>query len=74
MNIAANLSIYSNTSLLDAMSIQPSVAKKFFDSKAFSDWSKRRESEIKTQVAIVDRVSGVIRAIGLMAKAIGKSK
>lgn len=72
MNLAYSLSIYSNTSIQEAMSTQPSVAKKFFESKAFSGWEKSREAEMKTQVAIIERITGVIRACIVVAKTISK--
>jgi len=43
---------------------------RFFESKPFSDWKKSRESENKIQVAIIDRLNGVIRSFGVFAKAI----
>jgi hypothetical protein len=47
-----------------------SVAREFFDGKAFADWRKNREQELKLQAAIVDRLNGVIRACGHVAKAV----
>jgi len=70
--MAANLSVTSHTSLPEALSMQPSMAKKFFDSKAFAGWEKSREAENKTQAAIVERTTGVIRAIVMLAKAIAR--
>jgi len=68
MNLASNISLYSHTSLLDALNLPVNVAKKFFDSKPFGDWKKGREAEAKTQSAIVSRLNSVIRAIGVLAK------
>lgn len=68
MSLASNISIYSHTSLLDALNLPASVAKDFFESKPFGDWKKGREAEAKTQSAIVGRLNSVIRAIGMLAK------
>ncbi len=66
--LQATLSLYSSTSLPEAMTISASDAKRFCDSRAFSDWRASREGESKLQVAIVDRLNGVIRSIGALAK------
>ena len=68
MSLASNISLYSHTSLLDALNLQVSVARDFFGSKPFADWKKGREAEAKTQSAIVGRLNSVIRAIGILAK------
>ena len=68
MSLASNISLYSHTSLLDALNLQVSVARDFFGSKPFADWKKGREAEAKTQSAIVGRLNSVIRAIGMLAK------
>jgi len=68
MNLASNISIYSHTSLLDALNLPVNVAQEFFDGKPFGDWKKGREAEAKTQSAIVGRLNSVIRAIGVLAK------
>lgn len=52
--------------------MQPSVIRKFFDGKAFGDWKKGREAELKTQAAIVNRLNDVIRACGVVAKTIAR--
>ena len=72
MNLASSLAIYSHTSLVDAMAIPASTARKFFEGKPFDDWKKVRESELKTQAAIVNRLNDVIRACGVVAKAIAR--
>ena len=67
-NLASSLSLYSNTSLKDALSMSSSDAVTFFESKSFSDWKKGKESEMKVHVAGVNRMNEVIRAIGILAK------
>lgn len=71
MNLASNISLYSHTSLLDALNLPVSLAKDFFDGRPFGDWKKGREAEAKTQSAIVGRLNSVIRAIGILAKISG---
>lgn len=72
MGLASSLTLHSSTSLGDAMQMQPSTVRKFFEGKAFEDWKKARESELKTQAAIVDRLNGVIRACVIVAKTVAK--
>ncbi|MCM1128952.1 MAG: hypothetical protein NC211_03610 [Alistipes senegalensis] len=72
MELASSLTLYSATSLADAMNMQPSIVRKFFDGKAFSDWKKGRESELKMQAAVVNRLNDVIRASVVVAKTVAK--
>ena len=74
MNLASSLALYSSTSLFDALQMQASTVRKFFDGKPFDDWKKGRESELKTQAAIVNRLNDVIRACGVVAKTIAKAR
>ena len=54
--------------------MQPSVARQFFEGKPFENWHKGRESELKMQAAIVNRLNDVIRACGIVAKTISRSR
>lgn len=74
MDLASSLSLYANTSLPDALGMQASVARQFFDGKPFDDWKKGRESDMKMQAAIVNRLNDVIRACGIVAKTVSKSR
>lgn len=65
-----NVSIYSSTSLIDAYNLTQSQAESFVDGKAFKDWVKVKESEQKLQAALGDRLNGVIRACGVIVKAV----
>ena len=47
-----------------------SDAGDFFDGKAYADWRKSREQELKLQAAIGDRLNGVIRACGSIVKTV----
>ena len=69
-DLAANLSLYSSTSLNEALELPVSMAALFFECKAFSDWKKSREYELKIQASMVGRLNMVISAIGIVAKTI----
>lgn len=56
------------------MAIPASTARKFFEGKPFEEWKRGRESELKTQAAIVNRLNDVIRACGIVAKTIARSR
>ena len=47
-----------------------SQAEQFIEGKAFSEWVKVKESEQKVQAALGDRLNGVIRACGVIVKAV----
>lgn len=68
--LAHNISIYSNASLIDAFNLTESQADQFLEGKAFKDWVKVKESEQKLQAALGDRINGVIRACGVIVKAV----
>ena len=68
--MAANLALYSSTGLWQAYEMQPSDAREFFESAAFSDWKKAKEAEMKLQVAGINRLNDVIRAIGSLGKSL----
>ena len=70
-DLAVSLSLYSSTSLNDALRLPVSMANAFFEAKAFSDWRKSRESEMKVSTAVIDRLNMVIRSIGVLAKVYG---
>jgi hypothetical protein len=68
LNLAASITLYSATSINDALELPVSIATKIFESKSFDGWKKSRESDAKTQAAIVNRLNEVIRGIGILAK------
>lgn len=74
MNLASSLSLYSHTSLADALNMPSSIISKFFDGKPFEEWRKGRDAELKNQVAIVERLNEVIRACGIIAKTVARSR
>jgi len=55
------------------MQAPSSVVTSFFEGKAFADWKKGRESELKLQAAIVNRLNDVIRASGIVAKTVART-
>ena len=70
LNMAFNLSLYTHTSIPDAMSMPVSLARDFFESKPFDDWRKSKEAEAKAQGEIITRLNGVIGSIGILAKSL----
>ncbi|MCY1426218.1 hypothetical protein D9M71_420340 [compost metagenome] len=44
----------------------------FFDGKAYADWRRGREQEFKVQAAIGERLNSVIRACGVIVKAVAE--
>lgn len=72
MDLAANLSLYAQTPLTEAMRVTPSVATRFFSSKPFSDWKRGEESKLKAQSAVVNRLNEVIKGLGIVSKVIAR--
>jgi hypothetical protein len=50
------------------MQMKLSDVTAFFGSKAFASWKKNKEQETKLQLAMLDRLNGVITAIGNLGK------
>lgn len=69
-DLAHNISIYSHTSLNEAFNLTQSQAEDFIEGKAFNEWIKVKESEQKLQAALGERLNGVIRACGVIVKAV----
>jgi len=68
------MTLYTSTPLNAALDLTPSLVRLFFESQPFDNWKKGRESEGKTQVAIVNRLNDVIRGQGVIAKTVAKSR
>lgn len=68
MSLVANLVLYAACPLPQALSSSASDALAFFGSKAFEDWKKSRQSEIKLQEAVISGQNEIIKAIGVLAK------
>lgn len=56
------------------MCLPASMVQQFFDSKSFDDWKTTRESELKIQSAVIDRLNSVIQACGIVAKTIARKR
>lgn len=74
MGLARSMALYTATPFTEAMNLPASVVRDFFESKQFADWKKGRESELRTQVAIVDRLNEVIRGSGIIARTIARAR
>jgi hypothetical protein len=68
INLAADISLYTSTSINEALELPVSVATRIFESKSFENWKKGREGEIKIQSAIINRLDGVIKSVGILIK------
>lgn len=65
---AHGVALYSHTSLPDAFNMAYSDISEFFEGKVYTDWRKSKESEMKLQAGIAERLNNVIRACGNIAK------
>lgn len=74
MSLASNLTLYSSTSMDAALRMRPSVVEDFFSSKPFDDWKKGEEAKSKLQAAIVGRLDGVTKGIGVVAKILSQKR
>lgn len=68
--LAHSVCLYGNSGLQDAFNVKVSDAADFFEGKAFADWVKGKEAEHKVQAAIGERLNSVIRACGVIVKAV----
>jgi hypothetical protein len=64
--------MYGSTPLPDALGLRMSIGRAFFDSQVYKQHTKNEEAERGIQLAIVDRLNGVIAAIGKLGKALGR--
>lgn len=61
--LVANLVLYANCSIPDALNTCLSDANTFLNSSAFTDWKKGQESVIKIHAGNADRLNNVVKAI-----------
>lgn len=66
--------LYSSTSLPDAFGMTYSDIGEFFDGKAYADWRKGKEGEMKLLAGIAERLNNVIKACGNIAKAVSYTR
>lgn len=57
-----------------AQLMRRSDVQTIFESKAFGDWKKAQEARQKIDLAVVERLDVVIRAIGNLGKALSRSR
>lgn len=69
---AHNAVLYANCPLTDAYNLPLSIVNDFFGGEAYKNWKKIRESETKLAVAVVERLNGVISAISVVVKTLGR--
>lgn len=74
MDLASSMTLYGSTPLPDALNLPQSVVSKFLSGKAFEDFRKGKEAELKMQAAIVGRLNEVIRGLGIVAKVSGGAR
>jgi hypothetical protein len=53
-----------------ALRMRRSDVQSIFESKAFSEWKKNREGSQKIDMAVIERLDVVIKAIGNLGKAL----
>jgi hypothetical protein len=70
LNTVTHLSLYTSTSINEALALPVSMATSIFESKAFDNWKQGKEAEAKTQSAIIGRLNEVIKGLGIVAKTI----
>jgi len=63
-----NIAHYSNTSLIDALLLPVSVASDFFKSTTFETMSKKEENDAKVNIAIIERLNGIISGLSSIAR------
>ena len=67
-SIAHELCLYCGQQWPSAMAMTLSDANDFFSGKSFDNWKKVREGEARIQLAVIERLDGVIRSLGAIAK------
>ena len=69
IELSSALCLYHGAgSLCEAMAITPSDASAYFASNAFEKHRSWTQAVSKVQVAVVDRLNGVIRGLGQLAR------
>jgi hypothetical protein len=69
-NEIATVSLYFNTSLLDAPRLTRSALSDIINTKTFKDWTAAREAKSNLDVALVERIDNVVRAVVNLGKAL----
>ncbi|MBI3229539.1 MAG: hypothetical protein HYZ45_04940 [Burkholderiales bacterium] len=66
----ASLFLHFHRSYEEAAHMRRSEVREIFESSTFRDWKKAREAEQKIDVAVINRLDVVIKALGQVGKAI----
>lgn len=66
----ASLFLHFGIDYEKAPRMRSSDVRSIFQSKAFSEWKKGRESSQKVDLAVVERLDVLIKAIGNLGKAL----
>jgi len=66
----ASLFLHFQRSYDEASRMRRSEVREIFDSSTFRDWKKGREAEQKIDLAVINRLDVVIKALGQVGKAI----
>lgn len=64
--------LYFGQDLVSSGKLTDTRVRKLFESKPFSNWKKGREHEAKNVKAQMDRLDGIIKAVGVVAQVIAK--
>ncbi|KDB50596.1 hypothetical protein X805_38040 [Sphaerotilus natans subsp. natans DSM 6575] len=67
------MAIVGGASYPQALALPMSSLSDFFDSRAYSDFLRRKEAEGKVTMAMIDRGDAIIRAVGGLARVMSKS-
>ena len=68
----ASLVLHFNANPADVLRVCPSDARALLDSKVLANWKEHQEARVKIDVAVIDRLNTVIRALGMVAKTIAR--
>jgi hypothetical protein len=72
--LAFGLTLHAHTPLPDALAVPMSDAARFFESKAWKDAMRAEEGKIKLQTAMLSGINEQIRGIGILVKAVARSR
>lgn len=70
----SSLFLNFDTEYSKALRMQRSNVQGIFESKAYADWKKSREANQKIDIAVIDRLDVVIKAIGNLGKALSSPR
>ena len=71
-DVRADLMLYFGQDLAGSGKLTDTRVRKLFESKPFINWKKGRENESKAIKGELDRLDGIIKAVGVVAQIIAK--